>query len=1038
MKYDVNKLSEAEISILDNIIFLDIETSGLNPVSCEIIEIGAVKITKGKPEFFNTLIKTNKEIPLEIFSLCKGLLKEDFKNAPRLRNIKRELIDFLEDKIIVCHNAYFEKSFFDYHIPEIKNKIIDSMELAVVLEPYHKEYNLDYLLKELVNESECEEHRALNDAIDTIRVVNELLYRLKEKEVSTLEPLTFKINSYLSKYNLPKWDWSNLIENANYDRINRNFNKDKYKNNQNEDYKEKIIVKKIYQNNKLYEELLKDKDIWESKEGFIYEFRPGQYELTKTIRETINNNSGSAKIACIEAPTGIGKSVGYLLPAILESKLNKKRIIISTDTKELQTQLINKDIPNVINSLGLNNKVSYGYIKGKNNYICVEKLENYKNEYLPENPTIEEILSIILLERLIEDGKYGDIEEINHWILNHFEDMLTHLRQVACDPNLCRPKNCIKKCLYKNRIEELKEEDITVINHSLLAKWPYKDEKPLEHIIVDEAHNLVEKGYDFFSGIVNYRALNYFLQEIYPYENIKTSPFAYEKLSRRNRKVKTFDKFYNHVHFDRNIKDKISRNINLIVEEIRSILSFGLNSEYNGLSDYSLSWELNLQADDVAGKVISNSQQIDIKYKMYSEKIKIACDNVIRNISSILVVIDRNIDEDIIDKEADVYKYGKSKIKELEDIRTTLQVFLEYSEDDDFARVVDVDKEFNNLELRVIPLKLAELFEEHILNQITSGVFLSATLSVENNMSYFKDTLGISRVPNIEKIIPPLYDYKKRVIVMGINDICSYQNREFPKEMSEILEKISSITKGHVLGLFNSKYRQEMTYELLKDYLHNENTEIYMNKKGIKHLKDINKKAVVLGSKGCFEGVDVPGDGLICVTLDKIPNLNPRDPLYSTITKKYNIPYYKVNYPQMAIKVKQAMGRLLRSKYDYGCFIIFNIGSNFNTIKKLENDLHGCQIINTGTNNIEKYINQHLYNCRRYVINQVLNDTLSIIDINRELDMKKISIYLNEEMKSRMIKATTIENNEIIKIKYFNQEYLIDKEKIIKNLQKKG
>lgn len=1033
MKYDINKLSESDISILDNIVFLDIETSGLNPITCEIIEIGAIKLEKGKVKVFNTLIKNNKEIPIEIFSLCNGLSKEELSKAPRLNDIKHNLIKFLEDKTIVCHNASFEKSFFSYYIPEIKNKIIDSMELATILEPYHKEYNLDYLLKELIYEEEYEQHRALDDAIDTLRVVNTLLYRLKEKEASSLEPLVFKINSYLNKYSLPKWDWSDIIENANYN-ININYNKNINNTTNYKNHKEDKITKKIYKHNKLYEELLKDKEIWESKEGFIYEFRPGQYELTKTIRETINNKV--TKVACIEAPTGIGKSVGYLLPAILESKLNKKRIIISTDTKELQTQLINKDIPNVINSLGLNDKVSYGYIKGKNNYICIEKLEHYKNEYLPQNPTTKDILGIILLERLTEEGKYGDIEEINYWILNYFEEMCNHLIQVACDSNLCRPKNCTKQCLYKNRVEELKEEDITIINHSLLAKWPYKEEKPLEYIIVDEAHNLVEKGYEFFSGVVNYRALNYFLQELYPYENLKNSPFIYEKISRRNRKIKMMDKFYNHVYFDRNIKDRISRSINLIVEEIDSILSFGLNSEYNGVSEYNLSWELNLQSEEIAGYIKNNYQQIDIKYKMYTDKIKISCDNIIRNISSILVTIDRNIEEDNVDKEADIYKYGKSKIKELEDIKSTLETFLEYSEDDDFARVVEIDKSFNNFEIRVIPLKLADLFEENILNEINSGIFLSATLTVENNMSYFKNNLGINRVINIEKVIPPLYDYKKMVSIISINDICSYKNKEFTREISDIIKNISLITKGHILGLFNSKNRQEVTYEIIKDYLHSENTEVYMNKKGIKYLKDINKKVVVLGSKGCFEGVDVPGDGLICVTLDKIPNLNPKDPLYSTITKKYNIPYYKVNYPQMAIKVKQAMGRLLRSKYDYGCFIVFNIGTNFNTIKKLEKDLHGCKIININKNNLYENINRHLYNCRKYVINEILKDTLRVINVNKNINLNKLSIYLNEEMKNRKIKAISEVNNNTIKIKYFNQQYILSIENIIKYLKK--
>lgn len=1017
MKEIINKLSKKIISILDNIIYLDIKTNGLDPINSKIIEIGAVKIQNGETYTFDILIKENKDISLEI---------------------KNKLINFLGDETIIIHNSEVRRKFINYYIKEIKNNIIDSMELAVVLEPYHKEFSLDYLKKTITNDKSNEKYKPLDNCFDNINVVNSLLIRLKKCEESTLEPLLFKINSYLNSNNLDKWEWSELIDNANYDQSDLIDVVHENKNNKiekNEVSKERYVAKQISKKNMVYEELLKDENIWASKKGFMYEYRPGQYELTKTIRETFRKNGGSAKIACIEAPTGIGKSVGYLLSAILEARFSKKRVIISTDTKELQIQLINKDIPNVLNSLGLNNKVSYGYIKGKNNYICVERLESYKREYNSKELSKNDILSIILLERLTEEGKYGDIEEISHWITQYFKELSLHLRYVCCDPNLCRPKKCFKTCLYKNRIEELKEEDITVINHSLLAKWPYKEEKPLENIIVDEGHNLVERGYEFFSSIIDYKMLNHFLQEIYPYENIKNSPFVYDPKNKRIGKIKPFDKFYHHVHFDRNIKDKISRNINLIVEEMSSILTFGINSGYKDISKYNLRWELNLQENEVAGKVKSENHYIDIKYNKYSDKIKNSCENIIRNLVSILVLIDRNLDEDSIDKEAEVYKFGKARIKELEDIKTTFDLFMEYSEEDDFARIVDIDRNYNNFEFRVVPLKLAQLFEENILSQIDSAIFLSATLSVENSMDYFKKTLGINRVDNVEKIIKPLYDYKKRVSIIGINDICTYQNEDFPKEMSKIISNISQITDGHLLSLFNSKDRQEKTYDILKEYLNNKNMEVYMNKKGINNLKDINKRCVVLGSKGCFEGVDVPGDGLTCVTLDKIPNINPKDPLYSTIMKKYNLPYYKINYPQMAIKVKQAMGRILRSKYDYGCFVIFNTGTNINTLKRLEKDLHECNISIMNENKIYNYINHHLYNSRKEIMNLALIEIIELLNYNEKISMQKVEKYINDEMKNRSIKSRTIYEKsqaDILKVKYFNQNYLIHKDKLKK------
>ena len=118
---------------------------------------------------------------------------------------------------------------------------------------------------------------------------------------------------------------------------------------------------------------------------------------------------------------------------------------------------MDKDLPNVINSLGLSGKVSYGYIKGKNNYICKSKFYDYKKDYEAENPTYEDILSIIIIENLIKDGKYGDIEEINYWVLNHFKELKNHLLKVVCDVYLCKPKKCYENCLYKKRVEELKD-----------------------------------------------------------------------------------------------------------------------------------------------------------------------------------------------------------------------------------------------------------------------------------------------------------------------------------------------------------------------------------------------------------------------------------------------------------------------------------------------------------------------------------------------------------------------------------------------------
>ena len=220
----------------------------------------------------------------------------------KLYEIKRNLIEFLGDKKIVCHNGQFEKLFLNHYIPEIKNEIIDSMELAVILEPYHKEYNLEYLKHTLTKDKSNEKHRALDDVIDTIKVVNALLMRLKDKESKsmTLENLTFKINSTLYRFALGKWIWSEIIDNGNYniDNIDVIYEDEENVKEDKRDLKNTLIDHRFN-----YEYLLKNKDLWKSKKGFNYEFRPGQFELSKLIRETMNTRAEN--IACIEAPTGL-------------------------------------------------------------------------------------------------------------------------------------------------------------------------------------------------------------------------------------------------------------------------------------------------------------------------------------------------------------------------------------------------------------------------------------------------------------------------------------------------------------------------------------------------------------------------------------------------------------------------------------------------------------------------------------------------------------------------------------------------------------
>ena len=324
-------MSEGLNSVLDNVIYLDIETTGLDENSSEIIEIGAVKIKNSVVSTYETLIRPRGRVPIGIYNLCTGLKETDLLKARSLNNVKPEILEFLEDLPLICHNGEFEKKFLSSHIPEIKNIIIDSMELAAILEPWRKEFNLDSLLKETTNINKSEMHRGLEDSIDTLKVVNSLLCRQwtreeKRKKKTTLYETIMKDYDFLRN-----WSWSKYLLMPPF------FNFEEYTYvNYEENKKQETQLKKINIDYSKYEELLKEEEIWNNGGDFGYQYRNDQKEFSKHIRE----NFEKEERIFIEAPTGSGKTFAYVLIAALETYLNKQKnrkdessFIISTNTK---------------------------------------------------------------------------------------------------------------------------------------------------------------------------------------------------------------------------------------------------------------------------------------------------------------------------------------------------------------------------------------------------------------------------------------------------------------------------------------------------------------------------------------------------------------------------------------------------------------------------------------------------------------------------------------------------------------------------------
>ncbi len=948
-------------SILDNVIYLDIETTGLEESCSEILEIGAVKVKGGIITTYETLIRPRGRVPISTYSLCKGLNEKELLSARNLNSIKQEVLEFLEDLPLVCHNAAFEKKFLAFHIPEIRNTVMDSMELAAILEPWRKEFNLDSLIKEITNLGKDENHRGLSDSIDTLKVVNAILLRqwAREERYTKNNKSIYEVILKEYKY-LNNWSWTKHLLKPPF------FTYEKYEYVDYEENKKKEInLKKIPIDYSLYENLLENEEIWNNGGDFGYQYRKDQKEFSRKIRE----NFEKGERIFIEAPTGSGKTFAYVIIAAIETYLNKQKnrkddssFIISTNTKELQNQLIERDIPTILKKLRLEDKLKYGSMKGKGNYICIERLNKCEDFEFGEKGN----LTLLFLRRLCESGNYGDIENINYSMQKYFE-LDKYFNEINCDSEQCKLEKCTRQCYLRQRYNELPEENITVINHSLLSCWPYGEKKKINHIIIDEGHNLMEKCYDFFAEEFSYLQ---FLELLDMLE--KGHPSVIGMLLSLNasygyRETIEKDKLIYLV-------SEIIVNMNILLNDFRSMRL--VSGEYNFTTEFFLPRE------ELKGITKAIGTEISVLKESIYPLYKLLNDYVSN------ITLDDEVSGDTDHKNLSDYI---TKLKANFDM---LDRFLESSVF--YAKILEVDSEYKEFKFRTIPLNVGELVNEHMLKDVKSTTFLSATFRIENSFNKIKKHLGQEKAK--EFVIPPTFDLKRRTKIFALNDVGRYDEASYIKNISKFIYDVAQKINGHVLVLFNNNARRNAVSEELDLITRGSKIEVHTSKKSVATLNDKNRQVIILGSKGFFEGIDVPGDALSCVMLDKIPNYSPEYPILRAVTTYQKKGYQDVNYPQVCIKTKQIYGRLIRSTFDYGYFIILDPGQNSYTIRNLERDLGGPSIEISSTSKILSEMKFDYNNWQRSNINKIINyikKTNKNIQEEFNIEAKKHKMFWN-------------------------------------------
>ncbi|MCJ7618649.1 MAG: DNA polymerase III subunit epsilon, partial [Anaerolineae bacterium] len=443
---------------------LDLETTGLDPDQDSIIEVGAVKFRDDKVlEAWSTLVRPERPIPYRITRLT-GIRQEEADEAPSVSGVVGRLSKFIGEYPLVGHTIGFDLEFLRRRGLLLPNQPVDTFELAGILVPHASRYSLSRLAEELRISSQGA-HRALEDAETTRKLFLALMERAERLDVDTIE----EINRLAKRSD---WPLRQLFLDLARQKARHAFTGS---------IREQLAAKGALgdqasgpiftpsQEKAVLESSLEPQTldiasltVMFEEGGLIaqqftgYEYRPQQVEMLQRVSEAFNE----AQHLLVEAGTGTGKSLAYLLPAACYAATNGCHVVISTNTINLQDQLFLKDIPDLQRILPL--EIQVALLKGRGNYLCLRRLTGLRRK---PDLTVDEIRVLAKILVWLPGTTTGDRAELNVMGDENLIWARLSAEDESCNPELC---SHIGSCFFYRARRQAEGAHLIVVNHSLL------------------------------------------------------------------------------------------------------------------------------------------------------------------------------------------------------------------------------------------------------------------------------------------------------------------------------------------------------------------------------------------------------------------------------------------------------------------------------------------------------------------------------------------------------------------------------------------
>ena len=669
---------------------------------------------------------------------------------------------------------------------------------------------------------------------------------------------------------------------------------------------------------------LEDIDIenYFAKDGILakeikgFEYRQEQEEMTQYIQEAINED----RQIIVEAGTGPGKTLAYLIPAIKWAVTNKKKVIIATNTINLQEQLLLKDIP-LAKSI-IKEEFSYVLVKGRNNYLC----KRLFNELALGKSIDIETFSLEAREQIEYILKWGNKTKTGDKSELPFEVFPDVWELVQSTTELCLGKKCPyrKECFYmKTRIEKM-EADILISNHHVFfadlnvrAETDFDSEYLIlpryDMVIFDEAHNIESVARSYFSVEVSKISFTRLLNRIYQRKNKRK-----KEKSALIRVEDTVD--------EKDLEDsqQYIYLLNTLKEEISILQNIG--DEY--FDEIRKIYETNTESP--IKKSLNNFEMTKSRFLENLREKKDIFQSKLTDFLNLMISFNNVIDEEK-DKNPEVINFN-NHLKMFKAYIDSFK-FINSFEDDNYIYWLDINSKRTNVVLTATPLNIAKKLSSVLFDNLDRLVFASATIVVNGNFDYFKKSLGLDEEDCIEAIIKSPFNYDEQMSVYIPSDIQDSENiNAFVSDASRFILDILLKTTGKAFILFTSYTMLNQIYYSISKKLKDKGFEVFLHgdkprSQLIKEFKEA-ENPILFGTTSFWEGVDVQGENLSNVIITKLPFLVPTDPVVSAISKKIEEDggnsFSDFQLPEAIIKFKQGVGRLIRKKTDRGNIFILD------------------------------------------------------------------------------------------------------------------